>query len=153
MSQALKSLAPLVLVALAALAVGRALPRPRGGGDMLDAVAAVQRRSPHFLISDPKPYHNWAKGGALYLCRAPRTGDEMEALCKDRSRAGPGWAGVVCFRGTADPGFRYLPGASDGGANCLHYGAFAVYGDPEMLEEVREALAAEGFGRPRAPAW
>src|SRR5215211_9165063 len=147
MSQQMKSLAALLLASLAGLGAGRALPRP-GGGDMLDAVAAVQRRAPHFFISERKPCARWARAGGVYLCREPRTLEEVETLlCKDRSHTGPRWAGVVCFRGTADPSFSYTPGASDGGEGCLNYGAFAVYGDPEMLREVREHLAAAGFGR------
>jgi hypothetical protein len=152
MSEQLKSRGLLVVVAALSLALGLALPRPgRRPGDMLDAVAAVQRRSPLFLISEPMPHNGWARGGALYLCRTPRTADDLETLGKHPWSRGPGWAGVVCFKGTADRSITYVPGVSDGGDRCLVYSTFAVYGDPELLEEVRALLAAEGL-RPTSGA-
>jgi hypothetical protein len=146
MPSSLKSRALLLLVSLLSLAAGLALPRAgRRPGDMLDAAAAVQRRAPLFLISEPLPHAGWAKGGALYLCRTAKTADDVEKLGKRPPGQGPGWAGVVCFKGTADPDIGYVPGVSDGGDRCLAYGPFAVYGDPELLEEVRAILAAEGY--------
>src|SRR5262249_14998569 len=41
---------PLLLGCVVGVATGYALPRPRKGGDLLKAVAAVQRRAPRFLI-------------------------------------------------------------------------------------------------------
>jgi hypothetical protein len=130
---------------LLALAAGYALPRPGRGGDMLDAVAAVQRRAPRFLISEPLPTANWAQIGTLYLCREAMTAGEADSLSKYPRHPDPRWAGVVCFRGTGDPGHFCFPGAAGGSHRCLDYGAFVVFGDPEMLEEVQAILAAEGF--------
>src|SRR5262245_26644737 len=112
---------PLVLVAVLALAAGYALPRPpaRRGGDMLDAVAAVQRRSPHFLVSEPFPSANWLPSGTLYLCRTTRSAEDVERLSKDPRRADPRWAGVVCFKGTADPQqVGEVPWVARGGDRC-----------------------------------
>ena len=54
MSQPLKSWVALTLVCVLALATGFVLRRPpRRGGDLLDAAAAVQRRAPRFLVSEP----------------------------------------------------------------------------------------------------
>jgi hypothetical protein len=155
--QHLKSWVALALVSVLALATGYTLPRPgRRGGDMLDAVAAVQRRSPQFLVSEPMPRApmpraNWVQSGTLYLCRTPRTPEELDGLSKFPSRPHPRWAGVVCFRGTAEPGQVYIPWVSEGGDRCLDYGDFAVFGDPEMLQEVGAILAAEGFQLARDP--
>jgi hypothetical protein len=134
------------LLALAAVYGWNASRQPgRRGGDMLDAVAAVQRRSPRFLVSEPVPRANWARGGALYLCRTPRTAAEVDDLGKQPSRPDPSWAGVVCFKGTGDPHELDFPWVSEGGDRCLLYPEFAVFGDPEMLNEVRAILSAEGF--------
>lgn len=148
MSQHLRSWAPLALTVLA-LVAGFALARlGRGGGDMLDAVAAVQRKSPRFLVTEPRPPVTWVQTGTVYLCRTPRTADEVEGLSKHPARPDPRWAGVVCFRGTDDPNLRDVPWISDGGDRCLDYGTFAVFGDPELLQEVRALLADAGF-RPK----
>jgi hypothetical protein len=152
MLQRLKWSITLALVAVLALAAGYALPRPqRRGGGMLDAVAAVQRRSPRFLISEPAPAGDWAQRGALYLCRTPRTAADLDGLSKHPGSPDPGWAGVVCFQGTVDPYTVYHPWLSDGGDRCLHFGEFAVFGDPEVLQEVRAILATEGFQPARDP--
>lgn len=145
MSQHFKSWASLVLAAVLGLAAGYGLPRPGRGGDMLDAVAAVQRRSPRFLVSEPRPPANWVQTGALYLCRTPRTPEDVESLSKDPARPGPRWSGVVCFKGIADPRQLYVPWVSEGGDRCIDYGDFAVFGDPDVLQEVRAILANEGF--------
>jgi hypothetical protein len=146
MSQRLKCLLPLALASVLALAAGYALPRPgRRGGDMLDAVVAVQRRSPRFLVTEPTPPANWVQTGALYLCRAPRSAADVDGLGKQPSHLDPRWAGVICFKGTADPRQFDVPWVSGGGDRCLHYPDFAVFGDPELLQEVRAILAAEGF--------
>ncbi len=141
------------LLAVAAVAGwGYAPQRPgQPGGDMLDAVAAVQRRAPRFLISEPVPLANWARGGALYLCRAPRTAADVDGLGKQPSLPDPRWAGVVCFRGTDDPSVFDVPWVSEGGDRCLRYPNFAVFGDPDMLKEVQALLAAEGFQPARDP--
>src|SRR5262245_45534029 len=152
MSRPFKYWVALALVSGLALAAGYALPRPgRPGGDLLDAVAAVQRRSPRFLVSEPRPGANWARAGALYLCRTPRTAADVDGLGKQPGRPDPRWAGVVCFHGTVDPHRLHHPWLAEGGERCLHYGRFAVFGDPEELREVRAILAAEGFPPPRHP--
>jgi len=157
MSPRSRSWAPVALISVVALTAGYTLPRPAGRGadrpsapaagrgDMLDAVAIVQRRSPRFLVSEPMPSGNWTLAGALYLCRTPRTAADVDGLSKHPSRPDPQWAGVVCFHGTADPNRIAIPWVSDGGDRCLRYGRFAVFGDPELLAEVRAALAAEGI--------
>lgn len=129
-----------------ALAVGYLLPRPmRNHGDLLDAVAAIQRSSPHFLMSERLPPTNWVQAGILYLCTRPRSAEELDSLPKHAKAADPRWKGVVCFRGTSDPRPPYLPWVSEGGDGCLDYGQFTVYGDPQLLQEVRTILAAAGF--------
>jgi hypothetical protein len=139
----------LILVAAVALAIGHALPRqPQRSADMLDAVAAVQRHSPLFLISEPYPPGNWVKGGALYLCRSPKTAEELDVLSK-HPWGKVRWDGVVCFKGTANPNMRYVPWVSEG-CGCLPYGQFAVFGDPDLLEEVRGILIEAGY-RPARP--
>jgi hypothetical protein len=112
---------------------------------MLDAVAAVQRRSPRFLVSEPMPTANWVRSGTLYLCRTARTAVEVDGLSKHPQLPDPNWAGVVCFKGTADPSQFDIPWVSEGGDRCLKYGVFAIFGDPEVLQEVRAILEAEGF--------
>ena len=146
MSPALKSRVLLALVAVLGLLAGYALPRPtRRGGDMLDAVAAVQRRSPRFLVSEPMPTPNWARSGTLYLCRTPRAALDLDSLLPDPGQEAPRWAGVVCFRGTADPNRLDAPRVQEGRDRCLRYRDFEVFGDPEVLQEVRAILDAEGF--------
>jgi hypothetical protein len=145
-SQPRSSWSLLALVSLLGLLAGYVLPRPpRQGGDLLDAVAAVQRRAPRFLVSEPLPTANWGQSGALYLCRTPRTAQEVDGLSKHPGRPDPRWAGVVCFKATANPNQFYVPWVADGGDRCLDYGAFAVFGDTELLQEMRAILAAEGF--------
>jgi hypothetical protein len=131
---------------VSALAIGYMLPRPaHRNGDILDAVAAVQRRAPRFLISEPLPPARWAHIGAVYLCRNPKSVAEIEAMSKYPWDVDPSWTGVVCIQGTNDPNRRYLAWLSDGGDRCLNYGGFAVFGDPEMINEVSAILTAEGF--------
>jgi hypothetical protein len=133
-----------------ALAVGYVLPRPGSqDGDILDAVAAVQRHSPKFLISAPNPRANWANSGALYLCRTHKTAIEVESLPKDPRLTDSAWKGVVCFIGTDDPNLYDHPWISEGGDRCLRFGRFAVFGDADMLQEVHEILVSAGFRRLR----
>lgn len=152
MSQQRRSWWLLAAVSMVALVAGHVLSRRESsGGDMLDAVAAVQRRSPQFLISEPRPPANWVRTGALYLSRTPRTAEEMEALSRDPNRNDPAWTGVVCFKGLSDPHQVYTPWVSEGGDRCLDYGEFAVFGDPKMLQEIRTILTARGFQPLRNP--
>ncbi|HEY1378091.1 MAG TPA: hypothetical protein VGF55_14920 [Gemmataceae bacterium] len=148
MTQHIKSWAPAALV-LIAVVTGYVYARFEWrDGDLMDAVAAVQRHSPLFLVSEPRPTGSWVKHGCLYLSRTPRTAEAMELMSKYPARRDPRWAGVVCFRGTGDQAPAYVPWVDDGGDRCLQYDSFAVYGDPELLAEVRAALDREGF-RPR----
>src|SRR5262249_47221956 len=143
---------PLVLVAVLALAAGYALPRPaRRGGGMMDAVAAEQRGAPPFLVRGPPPPAHWGQGGAPSLGRRGKAAPEMETPSHDPRRPGARWAGVVCFKGTAAPRQHYGLWVVAGGDRCLDYGNFAVFGDPELLQEVRTILAAEGFQPVRGP--
>jgi hypothetical protein len=73
------------------------------------------------------------------------TAAEADGLNKYPRRPDPRWAGVVCFRATTDPRYIGFPGVAGSGHRCLDYGAFAVFGDPEVVEEVQTILAAEGF--------
>jgi hypothetical protein len=118
---------------------------------MLDAVAAVQRHSPRFVISDVSPPAHWSQMGALYLCRQQKTVADMDDLSKDPTRPDPRWTGVVCFKGTADPNQLHVPWIAEGGDRCLIYDTFAVFGDAEVLQEVQTILAAEGFHIVRKP--
>ena len=52
--------------------------------------------------------------------------------------------GVVCFKGIGHPPPAHTH-MVNGNSRCLRYGTFAVYGDDEMLREVRDILAGEGF--------
>jgi hypothetical protein len=138
----------LTLVSVVGVVTGYALPRPpRRGGDMLDAVAAVQRYSPRFIISEPTPGATWARTGELYLSRSHRTTEQVDGLSKHPSRVDHRWAGIACFRGTADPKVIYVPRISEKGGHRLLYGGFAVFGDPGELPEVEEILDAAGFRR------
>jgi hypothetical protein len=83
--------------------------------------------------------------GTLYLCRTPRAAEDLDVMSRYPPRGDPRWAGVVCFTGTADPRRHYVPWVTEEADHCLRYGAFAVFGDPEVLREVGAILAAEGF--------
>jgi hypothetical protein len=134
---------------MAAMACGYALPRPtRPNWGLLDAVAAVQRRKPHFLITEPVPTMQWAQSGSVYVCRTPKTPEQIERLGKYPLRHEAGWEGIVCFRGTRDLDRTYVPWINEGGERCLDCGAFAVFGDAGMLREIRDILAAEGCPLP-----
>lgn len=134
------------VVAVFALAAGYVLPRPSRSGDMLDAVAAVQRHSPRFLVSEPMPPANWTKSGALFLCRTSRTAEELDGLNKHPTHADSRWAGILCFKATIDPDQHYVPWVADHPSNWwLDYGEFVVFGDADMLQEVRTILADAGF--------
>ena len=139
---------PAALVFALGLTAGIALPQPRPAAsarsyDLMDAVAAVQRRSPRFLVSEPIPETTWVRTGTVYLCRRPRTAHEADTLSKFRL-GDPRWAGVLCFQGTADPSFHVTWQWADG-ETYLNYGTFVVGGDPGELDEVRAILASEGF--------
>lgn len=150
MARDVKNWFPLTLASVVALAVGYVLPRSPRPGDMLDAIAAVQRRSPYFLVSEPMPPANWARTGAVYLCRSPRTAADLDLLNTVPRLPDDRWTGVVCFRGTAEPRQVYVRWASEGSDRCLDYGTFAVFGDPDLLEEVQPLLADAGFqAKPR----
>jgi hypothetical protein len=146
MPRDLKSRTRLAAVVVLALAAGYVLGRPGPrDGDMLDAVAAVQRRSPKFLVSEPSPLANWARSGSVYLCRSARTATEVDGLAKHPWTPDPRWTGVVCFRATVDRKGLYVPWIAEGGDRCLVYAEFAVFGDAQLLREVHAILADEGF--------
>lgn len=115
--------------------------------DMLDAVAVVQRNSPRFVVSDPIPGANWAKSGSLYLCRTPRTAEELDGLNKGVGGDDPRWEGILCFKGI-DNTTLYVPWVSEAGPDCVHYRSFAIWGDPAEVKEVQALLAAEGIEPP-----
>jgi hypothetical protein len=145
MKRTIKLFAALLLFVALALGAGYALPRPARGGDVYDAVAAVQRHSPHFLIGEPPPPPKQGRRTvAVYLSRTPMTVADIERLRKGPDRGGRDWEGVACFKDTTDPAVGYIPWVTDGGECCLRFRTFAVYGDPAVLREVRAILAAAG---------
>jgi hypothetical protein len=132
---------------------GYAVPRPqRRGGDMLDAVAAVQRRTPMFVTTDrAMPRATWLREGGIYLSRTLKSPDDVEGLSKFPSRRDRGWAGVVYFKGCGDRHEMPGPLVSLWPGECLDYGDFAVYGDRDLLQEVEAILASAGFEAVRLP--
>ena len=147
MSYFLRSLFLLGLVSALSLAAGYALPRPakQTGGDMLDAVAAVQRHTPLFLVTERGCPPNWGTEGGIYLSRTSKSQDELENLTTDPDGPDSRWHGVVYFKAWAHRDrveYFFLSGPRD---RVLDYGGFAVYGDPELIQEVRSILASEGF--------
>jgi hypothetical protein len=141
-----RSLCLLLLVALLSGAIGHALPRPvKKGGDLLDAVAAVQRHRPLFLIPERGLPYSWAAAGGIYLSSTGKTPEEVEQLVKDPRSYDDRWSGVVYFKACGpreDIVSFMLPDAGD---LYLDYGGFAVYGDPALLQEVRVVLADQGL--------
>jgi hypothetical protein len=114
-------------------------------GDMLDAVAAVQRRSPLFLTTERGCSRRWVTEGGIYLSRTSKTPDDVEDLRKDPRYYDNRWHGVVYFKAYADRdrvSFSFMSGAGD---RLLDYGDFVVYGDPELVQEVRSVLTSAGF--------
>jgi hypothetical protein len=112
---------------------------------MLDAVAAVQRHSPMFLMTEPGCPSGWVTEGGIYLSRTRKTPEELEMLVKDSRRYDERWQGVVYFKAYAhrDRVTLYiLSGADD---RFLDYGNFVVYGDPELVQGVRSILTSAGF--------
>jgi hypothetical protein len=141
----------LVLIAALSLASGYVLPRPaKKGGDMLDAVAAVQRRCRVYVTAEPGLPNDWIAEGGLYLSRTNRTPAELDCLLKDSRTYDEHWDGVVYFKACGRHRQRllaFLPAPAD---RALNYRDFGVYGDPALLKEVRSILAEEGFV-PAAP--
>ena len=136
----------LALAATLSLAAGYALPRPaKRGGDMLDAVAAVQRRCPLFLVTECGCPPGWVTEGGIYLSRTRKTTDDVEDLVKDPHGYDDRWQGIVYFKACAHRDRVYLFIRSGAGDRLLDYGDFVVYGDPELLREVRPILASAGF--------
>ena len=134
------------LISAVCVATGYMLHRSeRRGGDVLDAVAAVQRRSPLYLVPERGRPSNWATDGGFYLSQTSQTPEELDRLVKDPRSYNERWHGIVYFKACAGrvPHFlSFLPGPED---KVLDYGGFAVYGDPEMVQTVRSILANEGF--------
>src|SRR5262245_41069458 len=89
----------LALVAAVSLTVGHVLPRPaKPRGDMLDAVAAVQRRCPLYITADRGHPGNWVTGGGVYLSRTSRTPAELDCLLKDSRTYDKRWDDVIYFK-------------------------------------------------------
>jgi hypothetical protein len=134
------------VVSALSLAAGYAVPRPeKKGGDMLDAVAAVQRRCPLFLMAERGCPPNWLTKGGIYLSRTSKSQDDVENLTTDPHGTDGRWRGVAYFKAWAQRDrveYFFLSGPRD---RVLDYGDFVVYGDPELLQEVRSILAADGF--------
>jgi hypothetical protein len=134
------------LAAVLLLGAGYALPRTvKRGGDILDAVAAVQRRCPLYLTAERGLPDDWVAEGGIYLSRAGKTTDEVEHLLKDSRTYDAHWDGVVYFKARGRHRERMLGFLPAPGGRALDYGDFAVYGDPALLQEVRSILAAQGF--------
>lgn len=145
MSSNLRAALRWAVLPLLALAVGYALPRPPRPGDLLDAVAAVQRQAPLYLVSEGEPNATWARRGSVYLCRSPRGPEHIAEVSVPPWRADSRWDGIVCLKGTAAANTEYDPWLSDPHPECLHYTGFAVYGDPALMREVERLLAAAGY--------
>jgi hypothetical protein len=135
------------LVSALSLVAGYALPHPakKTDGDMLDAVAAVQRRSPLFLITERGCPPSWVTEGGVFLSRTGKTTDDVEDLDKQPRGYDDRWRGVVYFKACAHRGRVDLPLLSGPRERLLDYGDFAVYGDPELLQEVRAILEGAGL--------
>jgi hypothetical protein len=144
-----KSWVPLALVTAAALTTGYVLARPekpeKRGGDILAAVAAVERRCSLHLIPERGRPHNWVTDSGFYLCRSSQDPVELDRLIKDPRQYDERWYGIVYFKACArrTPLFlSFLPCPED---KILQYSGFAVYGDPELIQTVRSILGDEGF--------
>jgi hypothetical protein len=137
-----------VLIAAASLTAGYVLPRPQApnqGRDVLDAVAAVQRRIPLNLIPEPAAPYNWVEEGGIYLSRTRKTPEELDRLPKDPARFDDRWQGVVYFKAGPHRGDVRRPFMPADGEHALDYGTFAVFGDPKMIQQVHSILAEQGF--------
>jgi hypothetical protein len=143
------------LVSALSLVAGYALPHPakKPGGDMLDAVAAVQRRSPLFLMTERGCPPSWVTEGGIFLSRTGKTTDDVEDLDKQPRGYDDRWRGVVYFKAYAHRGRVDLPLLSGPRERLLDYGDFAVYGDPELIQVVRSILASEGFQESATLTW
>jgi hypothetical protein len=136
----------LAVVAVVSLAAGYSVPRPpKKGGDILDAVAAVQRRRPLVAIAERGPATNWVTEGGIYLSRVYKTPEQLDHLNQDPRVYDDRWDGVLYFKargGRRDRRLAFLSAPNDRALDC---GDFGIYGDPELLKEVRRILAEEGF--------
>ena len=146
MSQHTRSWCLLALVSALSLAAGYAVPHPaKKGGDMLDAVAAVQRRCPFCLMTERGCPPSWVTEGGIYLSRTIKTPDQVEDLVRDPSGYDDRWHGVVYFKACAHRDRVLFPMLSGPRERVLDYGEFAVYGDPDLLQEVGPILESAGF--------
>jgi hypothetical protein len=137
----------LALVAVVCLVAWYVAPRrPKEGGDILDAVVAVQRRCTLIAIAEPAPNTtDWVTEGGIYLSRDYKTPQELDRLDKYPQLYDNRWDGVLYFKARGarrDTHLPFLPAPAD---RALDYGDFAVYGDPELLKDARRILAEAGF--------
>jgi hypothetical protein len=119
---------------------------------MLDAVAVVERRCPLFLMTERGCPSSWVTSGGIYLSRTARTPDEVEDLVKDARCFDDRWRGVVYIKACADRDRVILPFGPHAGDRLLDFGDFVVYGDPELLQQVRSILESAGFFAAGGPA-
>jgi hypothetical protein len=146
MSHHLRSWFLLGLVSAVSLVAGYALPHPaKKGGDMLEAVAVVQRRIPLHLVSERGCPPSWVTEGGIYLSRTNKSTDDVENLIKEPVRYDRRWQGVVYFKNCGNRDRVAFPILTSPRERILDYGDFAVYGDPELLQEVRPLLEGAGF--------
>jgi hypothetical protein len=138
---------PFALAAVVFVAGWYAVPRrPKKGGDILDAVAAVQRRCPLVVVTELRSgaTESVTERG-MYLTRNYKTPEELDHLGKYPELYDNRWDGVLYFKSRGarrDTHLPFLPAPAD---RALTYGDFAVYGDPELLKEARRILAEVGF--------
>jgi hypothetical protein len=138
----------IAFVSVVCLAVGYVVHHPeKRGGDILDAMAAVQRHCPLYLIPERGRPSNWATDGGFYLCETSQRPKEMDRLIKDPRSYNERWHGIVYFKACGRRSPLYLPFVPGPDDHTLDCGGFMVYGDPELVRTVRSILADEGFER------
>jgi hypothetical protein len=151
MSQPVKSWNLLGLISVVCLTVGYVLHHPeKKGGDILDALAAVERGYSLYLVPERGQPPNRATEGGFYLCRTSKTPEELDRLIKDPRDYNERWQGIVYFKACARRHRLFLPFLPGPDDKVLDYGGFAVYGDPELIQIVCSILTDEGFETTRA---
>src|SRR5437016_4632956 len=88
----------LALISSVCLVTGYVLRRPeKRGGDILDAVVAVQRQCALNLIPERGRPANWVTDSGFYLCQTSQTPEELDRLIKDPRTYNDRWHGIVYF--------------------------------------------------------